>query len=90
MGRRVHLRGAQALRQLGGMVQTPGERQKTKEKTVVDLRVHHTTMRGRKQEKSTKSSRKVWVGDVETEWDEPISQKAMKWVSQHLEVELKK
>ena len=72
------------------MIQTLGERQKTKEKAAVDLRVHHTTMRGRKQEKSTKASRKVWMGDVETEWDEPILQKAMKWVSQHLKAKLKK
>ena len=77
MGRRVQLRGALALRQLGeGMVQTPGKRQKPKRKTAVDLRVHHTIMRGRQQEKSKKASRKVWVGEVETEWDEPISKEA--------------
>ena len=38
MGRQVQPRGALALGQLGKvMVQTPGERQKTKTKTVVDL-----------------------------------------------------
>ena len=72
------------------MVQTLGEIKKKKEKAVVDWRVHHTTMRGRKQEKNTKASRKVWVGDVETEWGEPISQKAMKSVLQHLKAKLKK
>ena len=62
---------------------------KTKE-SVADWRVHHTTMEGREQGQSTTASRKVWVGDVETEWGEPISQEAKKSVSQHLEAKLKK
>ena len=45
-------------------------------------------MGGRHQEKGNKASRKVWVGEVETEWDEPISQEAMEWASQHLEAKL--
>ena len=85
----MRLRGAQAQWQCG-MVQTLGERKKTKENAVADWRVHHTIMGGREQEKSTKASRKVWVGDVETEWGEPISQEAKKSVSQHLEAKLKK
>ena len=83
------VRGAQAQWQ-HGMVQTLGKRKKTKEKAVADWRVHHTTMGGREQEQSTKASRKVWVGDAEAEWGEPISQKAMKSVSQHFEAKLKK
>ena len=36
------------------------------------------------------ANRTAWVGKVETEWAEPISQEARKWVSQHLEAKLKK
>ena len=67
-----------------------GGKKKAKENAVADWRVHHTTMGGQEQEKSTKASRKVWVGDVETEWGEPISQVAKKSVSKHLDAKLKK
>ena len=46
------------------------------------------TMGGRQQEKGNKASWKVWVGEVETEWDEPISQVAEQWFSQRLEEKL--
>ena len=70
------------------MVQTPGERQKRKRKTVMAFRGHHTTMSGRQKKKGKTSNWKVWVGEVETEWDEPISQEAKQWFSQRLEEKL--
>ena len=46
------------------------------------------TMSGRQTKKGKAANQTVWVGDVETEWDEPISQEAMEWVSQHLKAKL--
>ena len=66
-----------------------GRKKKTKE-SVADWRVHHTTMEGREQGQSTTASRKVWVGNAETKWGEPISQKARKALSLHFEAKLKK
>ena len=35
------------------------------------------------------ANREAWVGDVETEWAEPISEEAKQWFSQHLEEKLR-
>ena len=40
--------------------------------------------------KEGQESRKVWVGEVETEWDEPISKEAKQWFSQRLEEKLRR
>ena len=47
-------------------------------------------MSGLQKKKGKAANRKAWVGEVETEWAEPISQEAKEWVSQHLEAKLKK
>ena len=46
-------------------------------------------MSGSQKTKGKAANREAWVGDVETEWAEPISQEAKKWVSQHPEAKLK-
>ena len=46
-------------------------------------------MSGSQKTKGKAANRKAWVGDVETEWAEPISQEQQQWVSQHLEEKLK-
>ena len=53
----------------------------------------HIAMRGSQKTKGKKkvktANRDVWAGDEETEWAEPISEKAKQWVSRHLEVRLR-
>ena len=72
------------------MVQTPGRKNKTKRKTVMTFRGHYMKMSGRQMKKGKATNRTAWVGDVKTDWGEPISQEAMEWVSQHLEAKLLK
>ena len=45
-------------------------------------------MSGSQKTKGKAANREAWVGDVETEWAEPISQQAKVWLSQHLEAKL--
>ena len=44
-----------------------------------------------KETTTTKTAnREMWAGDVESEWGEPISEKAKQWVSWHLEEKLRR
>ena len=73
------------------MVQTPKKKKnKQKRTTVMAFRGHHMAMSGPQMKKGKTANRTAWVGEVETEWAEPISQEAMEWVSQHLKAKLKK
>ena len=45
-------------------------------------------MSGSQKKKGKAANREAWLGDVETECAEPISQEAKVWVSQHLEAKL--
>ena len=71
------------------MVQTPKKKKnKQKRTTVMAFRGHHMAMSGPQMKKGKTANRTAWVGEVETEWAEPISQEAMEWVSQHLKAKL--
>ena len=48
------------------------------------------TMSGWQKTKGKAANWETWVGDVETEWAEPILQASKEWVSHHLEAKLKK
>ena len=39
---------------------------------------------------TTTANREFWAGDVESEWGEPISEKAKQWVSWHFEEKLRR
>ena len=47
-------------------------------------------MSGMQKKKGKAANREAWLGDVETEWADPISQEAKVRVSQHLEAKLEK
>ena len=54
----------------------------------------HIAMRGSQKTKGTTTTktanREIWAGDVESEWGEPISEKAKQWVSWHFEEKLRR
>ena len=58
------------------------------------LSVDHIVMSGTQRAKKVKTTktanRESWAGDVESEWGEPISEKAKQWVSWHFEEKLRR
>ena len=76
--------------QVEGMVRIQKKLKGKKRGKVAPLSGHRMEMKGSQQKKEKAANREAWVGDVEREWAEPISEVAKARVSARLEGKLRR